>query len=100
MLSSLVSPKGRLGLSEPSWHAECRYAGSSRLQRGQHPSLCIASLWVVEGLAAGLQLKHTCLVLFVFFTSPCCSSEQTFPLLTSGLGVRQCKDQPNLIVIK
>lgn len=57
MLSSLVSPKGRLGLSEPSWHAECRYAGSSRLQRCQHPSLCIASLWVVEGLAAGLQLK-------------------------------------------
>lgn len=39
VLSSLVSPKGRLGLSKPSWHAECRYAGSSRLQRGQHPSV-------------------------------------------------------------
>lgn len=62
---------------------------------------CIAGLWVMEGLAAGLQLKkHTCLLLFVFFTSPCCSSEQIFPLLTSGLGVHQCKEQPHLIVIK
>lgn len=39
VLSSLVSPKGRLGLSEPSLHTECSYAGSSRLQYGQYPSV-------------------------------------------------------------
>lgn len=65
--------------------------------------LCIISLWVVEGLAAGLGLTNRLAWSFWYFLHlPVAVLNRFFfpPLLISGLGVNQSKDQPNLIVIK